>query len=101
MEGESEDQAATDQTSATKTKSIFIAQNVASLQELGENQLSSLGPKMYWKNVFPVLHLTALSGKKPSDLKGSLNCLVIAKGGCGWNGVFIAETSSVYFCLEG
>uniref|UniRef100_A0A8C3QPV4 Ubiquitin protein ligase E3 component n-recognin 4 n=1 Tax=Cyanoderma ruficeps TaxID=181631 RepID=A0A8C3QPV4_9PASS len=38
VEGESEDQAATDQTSATKTKSIFIAQNVASLQELGGSE---------------------------------------------------------------
>lgn len=101
MEGESEDQAATDQTSATKTKSIFIVQNVASLQELGENQLSSLGPKKCWKNVSPMLHLTALSGKKLSNLKGSLGCLVIVKGGCGWNGVFIADTGSVYLCLEG
>ncbi|KAF2984011.1 hypothetical protein EK904_011586, partial [Melospiza melodia maxima] len=38
VEGESEDQSATDQTSATKTKSIFIAQNVASLQELGGSE---------------------------------------------------------------
>lgn len=101
MEGEGEDQATTDQTSATKTKSIFIAQNVASLQELGETQPSSLGPKKCWKNLSPLLHLTALSGKKLSDLKGSLSCLVIAKGVCGWNGVVTAETSSVYLCLEG
>lgn len=43
MEGENEDQASTDQTSAAKTKSIFIAQNVASLQELGKNQFFSIG----------------------------------------------------------
>lgn len=88
MEGESEDQAATDQTSATKTKSIFIAQNVASLQELGENQLSSLEPKMYWKNVSPVLHLTALSGNKLCDLKGSLSCLVNHQGRLWLEGSF-------------
>lgn len=45
VEGESEDQASTDQTSAAKTKSIFIAQNVASLQELGENHPFSVGGK--------------------------------------------------------
>ncbi|XP_064028194.1 E3 ubiquitin-protein ligase UBR4 isoform X5 [Pogoniulus pusillus] len=38
VEGENEDQASTDQSSATKTKSIFIAQNVASLQELGGSE---------------------------------------------------------------
>ncbi|XP_068018818.1 LOW QUALITY PROTEIN: E3 ubiquitin-protein ligase UBR4 [Melanerpes formicivorus] len=38
VEGESEDQASTDQSSAAKTKSIFIAQNVASLQELGGSE---------------------------------------------------------------
>lgn len=45
VEGESEDQASTDQTSAAKTKSIFIAQNVASLQELGEHHPFSIGGK--------------------------------------------------------
>lgn len=69
MEGESEDQASTDQTSVAKTKSIFIAQNVASLQELGENQLFSIGEKNARANDSPVLHLRALDGKKLSDLK--------------------------------
>jgi len=67
VEAESEDQASTDQTSAAKTKSIFIAQNVASLQELGENQLFSVGEKNARADDFVVLHLTALNGKKLSD----------------------------------
>ncbi|KAM6434914.1 E3 ubiquitin-protein ligase UBR4 isoform 2-T2 [Liasis olivaceus] len=37
-EGEGEEQAPTDQASAAKTKSIFVAQNVASLQELGGSE---------------------------------------------------------------
>ncbi|XP_066493904.1 E3 ubiquitin-protein ligase UBR4 [Tiliqua scincoides] len=37
-EGESDDQTSTDQASVAKTKSIFIAQNVASLQELGGSE---------------------------------------------------------------
>lgn len=69
MEGESEDQASTDQTSAAKTKSIFIAQNVASLQELGENQLFSIGEETARANDSPVLQLRALNGKQFSDLK--------------------------------
>ncbi|XP_034609555.1 E3 ubiquitin-protein ligase UBR4 [Trachemys scripta elegans] len=38
VEGESDNQTSTDQASAAKTKSIFIAQNVASLQELGGSE---------------------------------------------------------------
>lgn len=54
MEGENEDQASADQTSAAKTKSIFIAQNVASLQELGEDQLcSTVGIKSARASVSP------------------------------------------------
>ena len=41
MEGESEEQSPADQASAAKTRSVFIAQNVASLLELGES-LSAL-----------------------------------------------------------
>ncbi|XP_070615566.1 E3 ubiquitin-protein ligase UBR4 isoform X3 [Erythrolamprus reginae] len=37
-EGEGEEQAATDHSSTAKTKSIFVAQNVASLQELGGSE---------------------------------------------------------------
>ncbi|XP_060541262.1 E3 ubiquitin-protein ligase UBR4 [Pantherophis guttatus] len=37
-EGEGEEQAVTDQSSTAKTKSIFVAQNVASLQELGGSE---------------------------------------------------------------
>lgn len=36
MEGENDEQSSTDQVSAVKTKNVFIAQNVASLQELGK-----------------------------------------------------------------
>lgn len=36
MEGENDEQSSTDQASAVKTKTVFIAQNVASLQELGK-----------------------------------------------------------------
>ena len=36
VEGENDEQPSTDQTSAVKTKNVFIAQNVASLQELGK-----------------------------------------------------------------
>lgn len=35
-EGEGDEQSSTDQASAIKTKNVFIAQNVASLQELGK-----------------------------------------------------------------
>lgn len=35
-EGEGDEQSSTDQASAVKTKNVFIAQNVASLQELGK-----------------------------------------------------------------
>ncbi|XP_044524637.1 E3 ubiquitin-protein ligase UBR4 [Gracilinanus agilis] len=38
MEGENDDQCSTDQASAIKTKNVFIAQNVASLQELGGSE---------------------------------------------------------------
>ncbi|XP_027698527.1 E3 ubiquitin-protein ligase UBR4 isoform X4 [Vombatus ursinus] len=38
VEGENEDQSSTDQASAIKTKNVFIAQNVASLQELGGSE---------------------------------------------------------------
>ncbi|XP_055978695.1 E3 ubiquitin-protein ligase UBR4 isoform X1 [Sorex fumeus] len=37
-EGESDEQSSTDQASAIKTKNVFIAQNVASLQELGGSE---------------------------------------------------------------
>lgn len=36
MEGENDEQSSADQASAIKTKNVFIAQNVASLQELGK-----------------------------------------------------------------
>ncbi|XP_055254807.1 E3 ubiquitin-protein ligase UBR4 [Moschus berezovskii] len=38
VEGESDEQSSTDQASAIKTKNVFIAQNVASLQELGGSE---------------------------------------------------------------
>lgn len=38
MEGENEEQSSTDQAFAIKTKNVFIAQNVASLQELGKTR---------------------------------------------------------------
>lgn len=37
VEGENDEQPSTDQASAVKTKNVFIAQNVASLQELGRS----------------------------------------------------------------
>lgn len=37
VEGENDEQPSTDQASAVKTKNVFIAQNVASLQELGKS----------------------------------------------------------------
>lgn len=37
VEGENDEQSSTDQASAVKTKNVFIAQNVASLQELGKS----------------------------------------------------------------
>jgi E3 ubiquitin-protein ligase UBR4 len=37
VEGENDEQSSPDQVSAAKTKSVFIAQNVASLQELGKS----------------------------------------------------------------
>lgn len=96
VEGESEDQASTDQTSAAKTKSIFIAQNVASLQELGENHPFSVGGKKCKSHVSPVLHLTALNGRKL--FFRTLLHADVAQGGCGCNVVFfIAEQmGSVY-----
>lgn len=36
MDGESDDQTVTDQATVTKMKNAFIAQNVSSLQALGE-----------------------------------------------------------------
>lgn len=36
VEGENDEQSSTEQASAVKTKNVFIAQNVASLQELGK-----------------------------------------------------------------
>ncbi|VTJ92179.1 Hypothetical predicted protein, partial [Marmota monax] len=38
VEGETDEQSSTDQASAIKTKNVFIAQNVASLQELGGSE---------------------------------------------------------------
>ncbi|EPQ18169.1 E3 ubiquitin-protein ligase UBR4 [Myotis brandtii] len=38
VEGENDEQSSTDQASAIKTKNVFIAQNVASLQELGGSE---------------------------------------------------------------
>lgn len=38
VEGEHDEQSSADQASAIKTKNVFIAQNVASLQELGKNR---------------------------------------------------------------
>lgn len=46
VEGENDEQSSTDQASAVKTKNVFIAQNVASLQELGKS-LSAVRKLVY------------------------------------------------------
>lgn len=85
VEGESEDQAATDQTSATKTKSIFIAQNVASLQELGENQLSGLGPKKKMEKCLSSVTSHSFEWEETLWPKGFPEFPGDCRGDCGWN----------------
>lgn len=71
VEGENDEQSSTDQVSAIKTKNVFIAQNVASLQELGKT------PSSHW---FLCLQnsLSVLLPDEESGIRERLICEVLS-----------------------